>query len=436
MINKRMFFFSLVIVLALITACMDLPETIDEKTSAKSMDKAPLTKVCQGTTSSNVTELEVLEYLEYYKQVDASTIRIEPYVINQDTYLLIVSSDNKWYIFSCSYDTAPILAEGEGVTPFIGKDKLSDYEEQWLESLRQCIEEKQDDSSKLSRYYRHLWKDVRIKRSGSGVRSEEPDTSDNCIESVFDTTFYAYTNALTTTNWDQDAPFNAAVPLATPTTRCPAGCGPVATAQLLYYIYDNAGRLFPIYASASCSQYWNDYPYYNYNLSSLGTSTWALMPLNGSGSNTSYVAALYAYLANELDTRYLYAGSTYAGLTDFYDIADVLSNVFEMYTAETASYTRMDVITDLIAEKPVLCIGFPSSSSSVGHIFIIEGFEWTKIKETETVFDSNLNILEVNEYEYEFFTWDINTGESSGHHITAADYSYMSHRRLITTGWL
>lgn len=56
MINKRMFFFSLVIVLALITACMDLPETIDEKTSAKSMDKAPLTKVCQGTTSSNVTE--------------------------------------------------------------------------------------------------------------------------------------------------------------------------------------------------------------------------------------------------------------------------------------------------------------------------------------------------------------------------------------------
>ena len=425
------------------TSCM---EYFDSEVAPKNMScreiSGALTKSTSLILAQKVSVSDVEDYLQYRLNIDKFTIQdILKYDINDSSFVYFVQLNNDhWFLFSGDYSYMPIIASGEDKL-FI--DSLPDnHFRDWMQTIGFQMEESGRDYSKAINRNKNEW--LRCKRIAERERrkrgrsnEDDSDTSDIAIDIEIEYLIDEYYPPLTLTKWDQGYPFNLALPLFPPygdTDRCLAGCAVTAVSQLLYYTHFAFGYPNDIFAEASCSQHYNQpgTPPYTYSFSSPSTTCWNLMGLTvPTNYNSSYAPALFALVASRSNTDY----TDGQGCTSSNAICSTLSS-FLLTGASETSYSRQAVVSQIENDKPVLCAGASSSSSTTGHLFIIDGYRWLKFREVETISDLQGNILEVNINVHEDFGLHINSGNiSPSYHFWVYNDSYYPYNRKVYIGW-
>ena len=198
-----------------------------------------------------------------------------------------------------------------------------------------------------------------------------------------DTLLVAYDSLkLTQTVWDQEFNgYNKYCPLCTGSSywRAPAGCVPVAGAQMLFYLHNKLGT--PAFApdTAMCIGHVG---FGNYIQATGGSSstTWNYM-LDNDYNDKGYrsAAVLIADVGKKVGVTYGDDGSG-ASLSN-------LVSVFAQYgidcTFSTFGTTSNFIIKqNLLAEMPVVMRAKPSANASVGHAFLIDGYSRSRYQYT------------------------------------------------------
>lgn len=394
-----------------------------------------LTKAATDQLATGVTRSDVENYLSYRMHIATDDIQnISRFDIDQDAYVYIVNiKGGGWYLCSGDYSSVPIIAYNEsGSLSFDGKQ--SRHTQGWLHAIREQVVSNRTSNSATVQANRNKW--IRSKRASLTRSGEEPDTTEVEIIVESETLRDDYYPGLTETTWDPAYPFNQAMPKRYNTTfRCIAGCTVVALAQLVYYTHNAFGFPNDIFASAHCDNYYDEGPPYSFNLSGQTTSTWDDMPLCFSYSNYdptgwSYISALYALTADRLGTVYDPTG----GETLPASVPGAMAN-FSLTGVVNQSFYKPDVIDEVEADRPVLCAGASSTGTSIGHSFLIDGYQWKIIHETEYIYDMQGHLIEQNENINDMFQWHINSGDSPAYCFWTYPEYYYPYNRIMHIGW-
>lgn len=431
--------FSFVLVLLLICSCSEI---VDERQSLSSIAKGEcVTKTVLNGYSSKVSQDDVLDYLSFREGIDADRIQsITRYDLSSQSYIYIVNlAKGGWLLVSGDKFCTPILAQSDTGELHFG-EKLSRHDAGWIESIKEYINTNKNESSEDAIKTRNLWNhSLHMARMKDRFRSEEPDTTEVPYEFDYsyewDTLINLTIPPLTVTAWDQTEPYNGAIPYESGNVRCAAGCAVIAIAQLLYYTHYTFGVPSQMYENAVCNNFYYDTPY-TFVFSNPSTTTWDNMPLTWDDSYNqpnNYVAALCAAVSYISHTTYGVDISGSYGNTHSLYIPYTLG-MFQLFGAtEHTVFSKSDIISELSAYRPVLTSGAESSSALIGHSFIIEGYRWIKVKETETVRDLDGTILEQNISYIEDTMEHINTGDMNQAFYSTGTYYYFN--RSIFIGW-
>lgn len=450
-VNKYIFTmktqFSPVLFLALaflLSSCAESIERDSVSGKVSSLENREiLTKAIADRLSQGVTRSDVEDYLVYRMNVSLATVKdIIRYDIDEDAYIFIVNlNDGRWFIFSGDYSSVPVIAEGE--EELYISDNFSSHLSIWFQTIRDKIVENRNVRSENVSNNQKSWfraKYLSAIHSASN-RSLNIDTNDSYL--VLDTLNYLFYPQMTVTSWNQYPPSNNALPkIPLSSDRCKAGCVVIAIAQLLYYTHYHFGFPNDYYSHASCNQYYYEGPNYNFNLSIPSASSWNYLELAPLPSNTDpYLPALVAQIADRSRTTYGldYPSATQIkysyGETKLDSIPGTLAS-FYLANVHNRLFSIDSVVFELANSRPVLCSGLATDTSTYGHTFLIDGYKWTKIKETEYEFDENGQILGTTVTIYDEKEWSINTGDHfSGHHIWVHEGYYYPYDRQISIGW-
>lgn len=429
---------ALLFTLVLLFSCAEpIDQSLTNKKEALLAQRELQTKAINDQLSRGIGETEVKNYLSCWLNISEQEIKdITRYDISKEVYVFIVNLKNgHWYMFSGDYATEPLIAKGDGVFNLDFENDRSHYLEHWFETIQDKILDNRYHPEKES-----VNKNKKRWAVAQRIAQSRRDDDTTEVESILilDTLNYGYCPGLTVTQWDENLPFNDALPLYESNEHCFAGCAVVAIAQLIYYTHFALGYPSDIYESASCSQYYNaaGTPPYAYSFNNPSTTCWNLMGLTASANYlTPYVAALYALVAQRSNTEYVLDEGIGVGNTSVNSVSSTLSS-FLLYGANNTTYNRGIVMSEINNDRPVLVTGGSSLYDTIGHTFLYDGYEWMRLRWTEIVMDLNGNTLDIIQDLDEFYSVRINTGESIGGHIIW-DYSdsYYSYNRVLFVGW-
>ncbi len=392
-----------------------------------------LTKSIISNISNGVTESDVEAYLNYSLNISSHDIKdITRYDILNDSYIFIVNLDKGgWLFISGDYSAPPVLAScDEG--SYYSKDKLSKHDEALFLSMRHLMQECKVSKSQEAEENRKIWIRSQLLRNGRDrfvLDSGGSDTIEVDIQCYNDTIYNDDYPQLTSTTWWQDEPFNGAMPLLNNTgERCFTGCAVIAIAQLLYYTHYTFGFPNDLYSNASCSSFYYDNPYV-FNFSNPSSVGWNNMPTSWltAPSTEPYSAALCALISQRSGTVY---DSNGEGSTAHGNVPGTLSSFLLTGTSDQ-DFFRPTIISEIQNNRPVLCSGQIGSES---HSYLVEGYQWFYVVETEVVTDMSGNVIsqQQNVIVNNFF-WRINTGAPG--HINVAEGSYYPLYRRMFVGW-
>ena len=433
------------------TACDEMNRGKDEDAPKRSYlaYHEILTKSATEQLSYGITPSDVEDFLAYRMSILQEEIdKITLFDIDEDASIYVVNlKKGGWFIFSGDYSTTPLLARCEtGSLDFSGKQ--SKYVKGWLQSIRNLIVENRDSESEEVRQNRSVWTMTRLKavneKRKQGVRGgEEPDTTEVEIDYYLDTIYYNYHAPLTETNWHQEWPFNTALPKESNNKRCSAGCTVAALAQLLYYTHFAFGFPNDTFEQASCDQLYNasGTPPYNYVFTSFSTTCWNQMETGMFPIDGSQEAALYALVAKFTGTNYVWDSDEghAVGETSPDSIAGAMNHFLLLNTAKQSFYGP-SVLNELDNSRPIMTSGLPSSSSLLGHSYLIDGCDWFDGCDREVISDTNGHILEVNYAYWSDHRLHVNTGllvpdESIYLHMWIYPEAFFAYNRKIYIGW-
>ncbi len=427
--------------LFLITACV---ETIEQPATRKMSyleQRDWLTKSATESLSTGITRVDVENYLGFRMNISLPEVKdISRYDIDETVYVYIVNlKAGGWYVFSGDYSCSPVLClSDEGY--FSVNTPLSRQDELWFQCVRDYTIQCRNSSSKEVLDNRSVWshskKNALMKEVLS--RNEEPDTMDVTIEVYQDTLANDDYDWLGCPIWHEYAPFNNAVPLAnTSGTRCPAGCAVIAIAELLYYTHCVFGYPNDIYESASCNSLYSQQPYV-FTFSSPSVTSWNYMVPNWNYISDSdpYTAALCALISKRSQTVYGIDSSGAYGETSPNNIASTLDS-FMLDGASMQPLDSTSIMNEIQNDRPVLCSGEtpqPFGNTFVGHSYLIEGYYWQYVVETEIIMDPSGSIISEETYTIvNDLQWRINTGNPGRR--TYANGVYYPHNKYMYIGW-
>ena len=426
---------AIVILFFLLVSCSESMEQAVTNSRSYLEYRTLLTKAATDVLSAGVTAEDVENYLTCRMNVPTSEIKdISRYEIEDDAAVFVVNLNRGgWFLCSGDYSSVPVIAYSEKGN-FNLNGKLSRHMQGWLQTIREQIINNRNSNSEAAQSNRNDW--IRAKRASLCRGGEEPDTNDYEIIVDYEWLRDDYYPALTETSWDQAYPFNQAMPKRYNTTlRCIAGCTVVALAQLVYYTHYAFQFPNDIYSSASCDAYYDEGPSYPFVYSGQSTTTWDDMPLtyNPNDFNTngwSYISALYALAADRLNIAY----DQYGGETLPANVPTAMAN-FSLSGVTNQSFYTPDVRDEIEDDRPVMCAGASSSGTSIGHSFLIDGYQWQIIRETEYIYDLEGHLIEQNETIHDIFQWHINSGDSPSYCFWTAPQYYYPYNRIMHIGW-
>lgn len=394
-----------------------------------------LTKAATDQLANGITRADVENYLSLHKHISSAEVKnISRFDIDQDAYVFIVNlKQGGWYLCSGDYSSVPVIAYSEtGSLSFDGKQ--SRHTQGWLQTIREQIVGNRTSNSATVQANRNDW--IRSKRVSLTRSGDDPDTTEVDVVLDLEVLRDDIYPGLTETTWDQGFPFNQSMPKRYNTTlRCIAGCTVVALAQLVYYTHNAFQFPNDIYSSASCDAYYNDGPPYPFVFSNQSTATWSDMPLtydpNDFNTNGwSYISALYALTAHRLNTAYDPDG----GETLPANVPAAMSAFF-LSGVVNQNYSKLDVIDEIKDERPVLCAGASNANNTIGHSYLIDGYQWRIDRETEYIYDMQGHLLEQNVYYNDYFVWHYNSGDSPSYSFWGAENYYYPYNRILHLGW-
>lgn len=420
----------------LIASCV---KTIEESIPTRNTDyqakRVMLTKSIADNLSQGVTKTDVEDYLAFRMSISMDDVKdITRFDIDETAYVFVVNmNEGGWFLCSGDYSSVPIIAYREsGSLDLTGK--LSPHTQAWLKTVRDQIVNNRNLDSETARANRNDWiksKQTRLFRDG------EPDTGDVQIVISTEVLRNDYYPGLTETTWDQGYPYNNSLPKINTTTRCVAGCAVVALSQLLYYTHFAFGFPSSVYSSATCDDYYNDGPPYSFVFSGPSTSVWNSMPLSYDPNDYNaigrqYVSALYAQVANRFGTEY----TPEYGNTRLDSIPGTMANfLLTGVSYPSPAYNKNTIITEIEDDRPVMCSGANSPTDTIGHTFLIDGYKWNIIREIESFYDMDGQLIDQNINIYNTFLWRINTGDSPTYSFWTSEDYYYSYQRKIHIGW-
>ena len=182
---------------------------------------------------------------------------------------------------------------------------------------------------------------------------------------------------LTTTDWDQHAPFNNYCPYksGSSTEHAPAGCVAIAGAQMLYFLHNKLGvpETAPSEAYVFGHVGYPDYYWSQYNYTS---TIW-----NDMATNESSAAPLIADVGRRVNMNY---GNNGSGAYT----SDLVNGVFAPYgiSCTYATYNTTNLRSSLSAGFPVIVSAYAiDGQETVGHAFIIDRYKRARLF-TENVY--------------------------------------------------
>lgn len=433
--------------MALVFMLASCVEAIEQSVPAKNADyqakREMLTKSLADDLSQGVTKTDVEDYLAFRMSISLDDVKdITRFDIDETAYVFIVNMNRGgWYIFSGDYSSVPVIARGEGFLNM--SNVVSKRGGEWMQTISGRIVENKNLISDEVMNNRAEW--TRVKYLSTTHRNSKHKTRNDPYDSylVYDTLNYVYYPTMTVTSWDQYPPFNNAMPkLRYGSDRCLAGCAVIAIAQLLFYTHGAFGFPSVCYSHASCNQYYDEGPAYNFNLTSPVNYSWYLMYNTYSFLDTDpYVPALCAQIADRSRTTYgvvyPYASlsSNSYGETKLDSIPGTLGS-FSLNNVHNRSFSIDSIVNELANNRPVLSSGTMSDTSSFGHSYLIDGYYWLRVKETEYELDDNGAILGEIVNIYDEKKWSVNTGKDDpSHHMWVHEGYYYPANRVISIGW-
>ena len=165
---------------------------------------------------------------------------------------------------------------------------------------------------------------------------------------------------LITTMWNQGPPYNYYCPMTTlgNGTKAPAGCVPVAIAQLFYYLHNHIGVPLTAPSAAYCNGNVNSYS------SGQGTYTISVWNTITAGNNMAPLIANIGKLSN----------IQYGNIESLVSENDV-TNAFPAYDINCTYtyYNETNLKNSLLDSIPVI-LSAKSSNAQYGHFFIADRF--------------------------------------------------------------
>lgn len=338
------------------------------------------------------------------------------------TVFFIINFEQGWIVLSCDKRGPVVLAKSQ-----IGQfdlDKAPDEEQSWFGSIANQIVDRLENPND---YYRRVSKQAIAKEikcvdfwrainadplylqeyydAKGTTRSFGDWRLSRACDNVSD---YEFVNHLIPVCWHQSSPFNAYCPLKAQdsTTRCPAGCAPVAVGQTLYYLhyYLHCPRKSP--TTGSCIGWVGNY---SQSFSDFESYTWDNMGYFT--DSLGYAALLLGYLGKEMHLHYHPDSSG----TDFQHLHSVFASDFGLHYL-TDSLNFDTTYHNIKSGRPVICVGtkITASSNIYKHAFIIDGYLAVDFEsQFEYTNPSGERLILTNQYEYIPTHFRINWGRGA-----------------------
>lgn len=313
-------------------------------------------------TEDNDTLLFAVNYPEGGYKVYSSDNRLQPVIVESPNGRFEPKEGENAIWLSLMVDNILLLKESADTELMMSKDEIYANKVFWALA--------KDPTSLI----------MALKGKNPTTRSIAPDPSGHYEYYSTFHTFEAYDSIphLTTTRWHQSYPFNNYCPYKSDwSERVPAGCVPIAGAQLLYYLHNTFGYPTEAPLTATCIGNKNNYVM---NQSDFSTTTW-----NQIRYDYTKAAPMIANLGTLSQIDYGNNSSS-ASLTR------LAEDAFPVYGVgcDHQSYNYNSVKTSLLQSKPVIVgayasrhhvLGIPTDYYN-GHAFIIDGYKRVKEKIT------------------------------------------------------
>lgn len=326
-----------------------------------------------------VSENDMEQYVIKQEMADKSKrcIKIEPISYSSLPVGYVVQYESGWEILSADKRGPIWLASAEdGQYDYYGLPEGPRY---WIDMLFSQV---------ADRWQRHLetnydnedeicsldyWK---YTASNNLIETRDPGIVQELISTEYYQEYYDRIDHLTSTRWYQKPTYNAACPFVQQgsSNRAPAGCVPIAGAQLLYYLHYYWGVPDKAPSLVYCSDY---LPSQNvYSSGPVSTTIWSHM-----NNNTSSLGNKAYFLVQDLAKRMnvIYHENT----ADSH--LDSLVHAFADYGihSESSVYQKDTVINHLLRGIPVP-VRAKKVNSNIGHAFLIDAYKRYRTKVVET----------------------------------------------------
>lgn len=333
-------------------------------------------EICQLVNVTNRTRAgNLIEEIECYVDEECDTL----------LYLINKGNDQGWTIYSTDKRIPSILAEcSVGSLSF---KNLEDPLETWINIMAEDVKvvkhtatESLDITSQEISDNLNFWNSLskpdefitktRARVDPVPVGGHYELDAMYQYEEVMDSVSH-----LTETEWNQGSSYNMYCPLKSnsSTERVPAGCVPVAAAQMLYFLHNNLGR--PVYAPSEVYCY-GDVNNYSIHVGEMSTSVWNDMQISLSGA----AAKLITYVGLLVDVSYGNDGSG-ANAEDLVNSVFAplgISCTYTSYNETTMKQSLEQGMPLIIKADRTNVFGFTWH----GHTFIIDGYKRHRIKTT------------------------------------------------------
>lgn len=307
-------------------------------------------------------------------------ITIDPYVIDGDTTVYIANYGEGWEVFSTDQRTPFIMLSSETGTLDMNDNNLPPALKAYVYSVAEEIHQLKQVEN-VNNEINPEWMiypsskdkpDSFDSERINGTRDPgEPEPGVGYWELIYSNllsdSIVAQSPKYTTTQWDQDSPYNAYIPYAldAPYVLGPAGCTPVATAQYLYFLHGKYGQPQKAVITATLTNPTT----HMYSFSNKSVGAWSQMALNSNGSsyNLARTAIFIAYVGQMIGTTYNLNGAS-ASLSNACSFVSSESGISHSYSNYDYSYT----IDQLLNKQAAVLMAAYDATTNVGHSFIAD----------------------------------------------------------------
>ena len=325
----------------------------------------------------------------------ASDVDVE--VVSRDdspVYYILKYSDS-WEILSADKRGPVVLAKSGHED--IESIKNNPFFQFWLSCLENDIIERRnrddsyimsDEEQKNTETSIAFWSSLFPQNTDLHTRIGLPDEEDGywkLTNTIVTEELVDSVGHFTTTSWHQGSPFNFFCPPKTndPSHRKPAGCIPIALAQVFTYL--NNGLCIPINVN---NAYYNDYYINEIVHFNIDSTFWA-----GINNSSLSAAKLISHIGLEMGIEY---GDDYSGINDSLvsEKLNTICGIYGLNYSYSSQFSPTFISGCLLDQIPVVVnaagivnyfLGIPIGYDD-GHFFIIDGYDYVRYKTTNVYY--------------------------------------------------